>query len=263
MTTEEILQEMKSAWMNNQTAADMFGFRVGSAWEDTYSKVSVLGLILWVTAYVYSLVGKSLDDWKSEVNATADATRYGTEAWWRKMVLGWQYGDTVTEIDGKMGYASEDESKRLVKAVSVVSIGRTLNIRVAKAGSSGLAKLSNDEVTALQSYVSAISPLGVRADVVSGDAGVLTVSGVVRYSGQVSLPKVREAVMAALTRVCSELEFGGRLYKSVLVHSLMGVEGVQSVDVTVVINGTEFTDWVEPASGYVTIGTDNLNYEAR
>lgn len=254
---------MHDAWMQNETAAAVFGFRTGDAWEDTYSRVSVLGLIMWVCAYVQALVLRKLDDWKDEVNATADATRYGNEAWWKRMVMGFQLGDSVEVIDGKMGYRVEDETKQIVTGATIESIGRVLNIKVAKGDAGSRVALTEDELAALQSYVDEIKPLGLAVDCSSGAAGVLSVAGMVRYSGQRTLAAVRAEVAEAVRAACDEMEFGGTLYASAVLHAVMSVKGVVSASLTMQLDGSTVGEYVVPPSGYVVTDVNNIRYMAQ
>lgn len=263
MTTEEILKQMQDAWMRNETAAAVFGFRAGDAWEDTYSKVSVLGLIMWVCAYVQALVLRKLDDWKAEVNATADATRYGTLPWWKQMVVEFQLGDSLEVIDGRMAYAEVDEAKRIVTAATIGTVGRVLSIKVAKGTDGQRQALTADERVALQSYVDAIKPVGLVANVYSGSANVVAVTGRVVYSGQRTKAVIEGEVEAAIGQALSDLKFGGTLYASAIVQAVLGVDGVEDFYVTgSTMDGLPWQGDVVPASGYVVAGSNVIEYVA-
>ncbi len=248
--------------MANETAASLWGFTVGDTWEDHFSRVSVLGLVFWVCAYVQALAWRKMDDWKAEVSRTADETRYGTAPWWERKALEFQLGDTVEVIDGKMGYAVEDADKRIVTAATVVTVGRTLNVKVAKGAVGQRGPLSASELTALQSYLDAIKPLGVVVDALSSAADTVTLGGVIRYNGQVTQAAMEEAVEAAVEAACDNLAFGGTLYAAAVTHALMGLNGVVDASVVVRVNGNIVSDYVVPASGYVTTGSFDIEYIA-
>lgn len=264
MNQEEIFEEMQRRLMNDEVAAALYGFVPGDAFDDHFSRVSVTRLIMYVCSCIYALVGVKLDDWQREVNATADATRYGTEAWWKEQVLGFQYGHSVEVIDGKMGYEEEDPEARVVAAATIATVGRTLTIKVAKGAAGSREALDGDELEALQSYVDAIKPVGIKAEVTSGSAGTVALTATVTYSGQRTRAVVEEEVEAAIGRALGDLAFGGTLYSSAIIEAVLAVEGVDDIYILMIsLDGTAFHGEAVPPTGYATLGTSTINYIAR
>lgn len=263
MTTNEVFEELTGTWMNNQSVANLYGFSVGSRFDDVYSKVSLLRLIFWVVSYVVALKETSLEDWKKEVQSVAEETHYGTSAWWVAKCKAWQEGDALTIVDGKVDYAQVDASKRVVTAAAVNVVGRTLRLKVAKGESGNLSGLSTAQLQSLTGYVEAIKPMGLMVSVTSGGANVLNIYGKVRYSGELMKADVQQRVKAAMNEMLMNLEFNGTLYSGRMIRTIVDVDGVEDVYLTrMTMDGVEWKDSVVPTNGYATLNIDELEYEA-
>lgn len=263
MTTNEVFEEITSTWMNNQSVANLYGFAVGSRFDDVYSKVSLLRLLMWVVSYVIALKETSLEDWKREVQNVAAETHYGTRAWWVAKAKAWQEGDALTIVDGKVDYERVDATKRVVTAASVNVVGRTLRLKVAKGESGNLSGLSEAQLESLVGYVEAIKPMGLMVTVTSGGANVLKLYGKVRYSGELMKEDVKQRVKTALNEMLQSLEFGGTLFSGRMIRTIVDVDGVEDVYLTrMTLDGSEWRDSVVPTNGYATLNIDELEYEA-
>ena len=212
-------------------------------------------LLLWVVSYVIAAKETAYEDWEEEVRAVADATHYGTEAWWVETAKAWQEGDALTVVDGRVCYATVDPTHRVVTSAAISTLGRTLRLKVAKGEPGSLQALTASQLEAFQGYYMLIFLMGYVANVVR-------MSGTVRYSAELNQGDVRQAVREKLTAVMGELPFGGRLYAGRLAAAMMAVEGVEDVNLTVLtVDGQLWTDWTEPSAGYCVPGPDELNYE--
>jgi hypothetical protein len=258
----EIEEELQRRWMENAGVAQLFGFTAGASFDDVYARVSVVRLLMWVVSYVIAAKETAYEDWEEEVRAVADATHYGTEAWWVETAKAWQEGDALTVADGRVRYATVDATHRVVTSAAISTLGRTLRLKVAKGEPGGLQALTTSQLEAFQGYVESVKPVGLHVTVTSGSANVIGMSGTVRYSAELNQGDVRQAVREKLTAVMGELPFGGRLYAGRLAAAMMAVEGVEDVNLTVLtVDGQLWTDWTEPSAGYCVPGPDELNYE--
>lgn len=262
MTQKEVMEELTTSWMNNEEAARAFGFEQGAQFDRTYSKVSVLRLLMWVVSGVISLKETLLEEWKREVKKVAEESHYGTASWWVDVVKRWQKGDALSVIDGKVGYEVEDESKRIVTAASVTAKGRTLLLKVAKGERGQRGALTEEELKSLKGYVEAVKPIGLMVDVRSGAANKVSLGGTLRYRAELIEEDVKAAVIAAVEDAFDGLEFNGSLYEGRLAMALMRVEGVVDVHLDgLQIDGSEWEEVVIPGSGYVILGDDKMKYE--
>ena len=191
--------------MENAGVAQLFGFTAGASFDDVYARVSVVRLLIWVVSYVIAAKETAYEDWEEEVRAVADATHYGTEAWWVEAAKAWQEGDALTVVDGRVGYAVVDPTHRVVTAASVNTEGRTLRLKVAKGAVGSLQALTASQLEAFQGYVEAVKPVGLHVTATSGVANVVKLQGTVRYSAELNKSDVKAAVRGALTAAMSEL----------------------------------------------------------
>lgn len=264
MTTKrvEIEEQLQRQWMENEAVAELFGFEVGATFDSVYAKVSVIRLLFYVVSAVAAGKETSLDEWKEEVRRVAETTHYGTESWWVETVKAWQEGDELEEVDGRMGYAVVDESKKVVTAVSIGTAWRVLKIKVAKGAAGQLEALSGEQLEMLQAYCNRVRPLGVRVKVMSGAANEVSLGGVVRYGAELNVGDVRRRVQEAVAEVLRDLKFGGVLYEGRIAAAMMAVEGVEDVKLGgLTIDGVAWSDKTEPRSGYCVPGVDRLEYE--
>lgn len=263
ISRKEIEDELQRAWMGNEGVAELFGFEVGTSFDAVYARVSVVRLLFWVVSYVAAAREQLYDDWKEEVRAVAETTHYGTEPWWLEAVKAWQEGDELEEIGGRMAYRVVDESKRVVTAVSVGVAWRELNIKVAKGEAGALEALSAEQCAMLQGYCNKVRPLGVKVRVKSGEANVVGLGGRVRYAAERNPRDVKQSVKEAVAAMLTDLRFGGTLYEGRLEAAIMGVDGVEDVQLGgLTLDGAAWSDSVVPGSGYCVPGDDGMEYIA-
>lgn len=261
MTQNEVMEEMTAAWMQNEEAARVFGYEPGTEYDEVYPKVSIMRLLMWVVSGVIAAKETLLADWKEEVRRVAEEAHYGTAAWWVDAVKRWQPGDGLSVVDGKVGYAEPDDSRRLVTAASVTVSGRTLLLKVAKGEPGARQGLTETELQSLRGYVEEVKPMGLRVQVRSGAANRLTLGGVLRYRAERTEADIRQAVRKAVEKAMDGMEFNGDLYAGRLAAALMAVEGVADVYLEgLKIDGEPWRDVVNPSYGYVVLGTDEMEY---
>ena len=233
---KEILDEMKSAWMHDETLAKAFGYNVNDDFDETFSKVSIVSLLLYVVASVIYIREKMHEKWQEDVDKTALGTRYGTKQWWFRMVKMWQKGDSVKVFeDGSIGYPVEDETKRIVKSVALRNNGLNLEVLVAK-GEDNLEMLTAEEVSELNAYLNEITPLGIVPVAHSYQACELTLGGEIYYDGQQDTDIILGNIETAVKKYLNNIEFGGVVYKNKLIDAIQSVEGVTDTLITLQAN---------------------------
>lgn len=233
---KEILDEMKSAWMGNKDLAKIFGYTEGDDFDGTFSKVSIVSLLLYVVASAIYIRENMHEKWQEDVDKTALGTRYGTKQWWFRMVKMWQKGDSVKVFeDGSIGYPVEDETKRIVKSVALRNNGLNLEVLVAK-GKDNLEMLSTEEVSELNAYLNEITPLGIVPVAHSYQACELTLGGEIYYDGQQDTAIILNNIETAVKKYLNNIEFGGVVYKNKVIDAIQSVEGVTDALITLQAN---------------------------
>lgn len=261
----DIKKQLTDEFMANETVQQKYGFVAGDNFDDKFRPASMTNIIFYIVAFVIWLRETALDSWRSDVDATAVATRYGTKEWWHKIALAWQDGDITSVVDGGVTYAVIDETKQKVKFCAVIEDGRTLYLRVAGGTSSSLAPLTEEELTRFQSYLGDVKPLGIRAVGQSYPADGLTVFANIYYDGERVAADVESEVKAAIERYLASIVFGGMIYKSKIVDAIQSVPGVKDVEITYVaaIPSGGTSSWIgrsyQPKAGWAKIGGYGLN----
>lgn len=160
----------------------------------TQSKVAIWRLSAWIFAFAAFTLEQLWEVKEEELIAIQDATPPHTRAWWNTLIKSFQYGDTpIVDDNGKVTYETIDESKQIVKLVSVedkdgvwnatesLSTVNSVNIYPAKEdgedvfGNPNYAQLSTVEADALKAYVAKAKPLGIKANVLDGQVGKIQV----------------------------------------------------------------------------------------
>lgn len=278
MNTEEVLTELQNQLMSNHVAAALFGYTVGDSYDSHFSRIGAMSVIIYVVAYVIALKERLLDQWKEEVRAVADSTRYGTEAWWKAVSKAWREGEQTVVADGAVGYASDPAATTVtpVAYVAVTANGRMLTLKVAADSGGSPTALTAVQLSQFQGYVKAVKPLGIAVRCVSGPANPIAIYGdsTITYNPEVSLSAVQAAVQQAINRHCAEIEFGGTLYVGRLAAAIMQAEGVIDchIDTITIRNAanpasaadTPIEVSVQPYNGYCRLDTSatRITYQA-
>lgn len=100
------------------------------------SKTAEFNLWMWMFAAMSVIVQDIWLERKAEIQAIADSAIPGTERWFQKELLKFQYGDTLSfDVNtGKYFYAVIDTDKQIIKRCAVVSNGGLTQIKFIKRG---------------------------------------------------------------------------------------------------------------------------------
>lgn len=265
-TIQEIKNELTAAFVADETVINSYSLDVTKTFEEQFSKVSIESIIFYVVAYFIWLRETALESWRSDVNETALATRYGTEQWWSKVSIAWQDGDMTSVIDGAVAYATIDETKQKIKFCAVISEGRTLYLRVATGVSPNLAPLTAEELGRFQSYLNDIKPLGIRVIGQSYPADNLSIFANIYYDGERLLSDVDTDVKAAIDNYLGSIVFGGVIYKSKMADAIKAISGIKDVEITNIgaIPSGGNNIWIgrkyQPKAGYAKVAGYGINY---
>lgn len=191
------------------------------------SKVAVWRLWAYTVAVAIHIHEQYWDIFLTDIKELIRKAPTGTPAWYQRMILEWQYGDSLVWLNNKYVFNPIDLAKRIVTACAVTERGDgVVIIKVAK-GTETLTKLTAVELQALESYVHKIKFAGTRIDVISIDPDQLTVNFDIYYDPITTLPIVKQNVQAAVDSYLKNLPFNGAF------------------------NITRFTDVLQQATGVV------------
>lgn len=158
---------------------------------------------LWVAA---ALSLQTLWDlFKAEILSLVNSAKYGTGEWYVAKCFEFQYGDSLTEVNGQLVYAVPDEAKQIVTRAAAVNNNGVV-LKVAK--STG--PLTTDERIALSEYFEDIKPFGVIHQIVSTYPDRVKSTIVIRFDGKLLRDDVEAAVEAAIEDYILNVDFNGR-----------------------------------------------------
>ena len=167
--------------------------------------------ILWVN--IVSLAIYTLEAlWdvkKAELEQAALDAEAGTPRWYAARVLEWQYGYSLSVVNGKLVYTIDDPDARLITKVATPVEGNILKVKVAK-GTDTLEPLTSDERTSLDSYVRDIKFAGTSHIVISTQPDLIKQTGaIVYYDGKLDLAAFKLSFETALKQHLKGIYFDG------------------------------------------------------
>jgi len=211
---------------------------------------NLLGLFAIETNIMESLGVQMLAD----VNSRASEIPVGTLKWYSAETLTYQFGDSLTLIDGIPQYAVIDTTKRVVEQSAVTQQSGALVIKAGKTDLSGnTVPLSAAELSGLQQYWIEKRFAGVNLIVVSLNPDNIKAYVNIEIDGQI-LSLTGESletpgtfpVIDAVKEYYKTVDFGGRMTVMELVDAIQSVSGVKNVVPTSILakpdSGASFSE---------------------
>lgn len=209
------------------------------------SKVAMWRLLFYIIAVAIWVHETIFDQHKEAIEKRASEIITGTLAWYHRICFDFQFGDSLTWDGTKYTYAVPDDTKKIVKRVSVNDVGGQVRIKVAKLASGVPVKLTGTELTAFVAYVKQVKFAGTNVAVISRDADLLKIS----YS-----VKINPLVLSA----------SGELLSSAGVFPVEDAINnyIQNLPFDGVLNLTKLTDEIQKAVGVIdpVIGAAEAKY---
>lgn len=262
---EQIKTSIAEAFMQDTNLAIKYGFEVGADFNQTFSKVSIENLILYIVAASIWTLEKLFDTHTTEVTEFIATMKPHSLRWYVEKAKAFLYG--VPLIDGTdqhntTGMTDEQISQaKIVTFAACTEANATLYLKVAKAGP---APLTTDEKAAFVAYLHEIKDAGVRIDVISEQGDYLNLNMVIYYdpllinaNGE-NKATGNKVVEDAIKAYIENIPFNGEFRKNELEDAIQAVEGVVMVELGVVEHsetgedGTfeEVIPYCKPTSGY-------------
>ncbi len=244
-----------------------FGFDL-----NTTSNAGDWKLLRGIVAQAIFTVYTFFESFKSDIAVLAQATEFGNARWWQNRVLEFQYGDSLSEQDGRLYYPILDPAKQIVKRVAIIEkvVNQILvvQIKVAKLAGVDSVPLSDLQKTALEFYVLDIKPAGVPTQVINLDADEVAISETIYYDGKLVLADFEVLILAAREAYLAGIVFNGQFNVNLYRDALEAVCGQGNADIHSVQIKKHGGDYVsvsrvyDPESGhYKLIEADcNFNY---
>lgn len=201
------------------------------------SKVSILNGITWTFAAVIQSFEMLLDVFAIDISTVINNRVNGTPKYYANALLQYQKGDTlVVREDGlAFGYATVDETKRIITQVSYIestqdeNLDSTLILKVATGEQGKLAKIPEEEMQMINTYINQIKFAGTRISVISREGDVLVPKVTVYYDGAVTEAEIYDNIEAKLNEYIMNMEFDSSVYTSKILEVIKSAEHVTDV----------------------------------
>ena len=232
-TVHEIKRQMTDAFMADDTLRERYGFKDGDTFSSRFSVASIESILFFIIASAHYVLERIFDQYK-QINSSVVATI----PWYHQQALNYQHGDKL-ELDEatlRWQYPIVDESKRLVRYVSVKDLGTSIRVLVSKDKDGLPEPLTEDELRSVTAYMSSIKIAGVVLSVRSLPADILSITASIQLDPLVYLPsgvRIRDGkrpVELAIRSYLRDITYGGVFNKTKLVDAIQQVEGVIDVD---------------------------------
>lgn len=200
-----------------------------------------------VVAAQHVTMREYFDTYKAELDVKAAEAIPGTAKWYADRAVEFQYGDSLTVVDGKVIYDPVDTEARIISIAAVTeSVNGVVIIKVAKTSGYDLVKLSSPELTAFTTYIKDIKFAGTKTLIVSTDPDLVKLAATIYYDGKLLLADVKTAVEAAIEAHLKAIYFDGIFNRNLLRDAIEAVTGVKPGGVNIT------TLEIKPATGSYT-----------
>lgn len=200
------------------------------------SKVAGWRLFSFIIAFAHFILESMQDLFIIEANEIAARSKVGLLPWYVEQSKLWQNGDPLVYIGNQLGYATIDETKRLVTQASAIESGRIIFLKVAKTQGTGFAPLSASEKSSFEGYWSKKKIPGIELAILSLNPDSLTVNLSVEYQAELDATATRAAINDAIRAYLKALNFDGIFRTIEMVDYIQRIPGVRDV----LVNGVQF-----------------------
>lgn len=273
-TVTAIKAEITAGFMANETMAAFYGYAIGSAFENTFSKLSFESILFYVIATAIFVVESLFDVLQTNVDSALQARLTHNRQWYVNLSKSFQYGDAINESTGS--YDTIDETKQIIAHASVTETEGVLFIKLAKENDGELAALTDLEKNVFENYMREVKDAGVRINIVTGpgDDLILVLNIfydplVVDANGKLLVDSGQEPAKDAILVFIKNLPFNGEFIPASLTDALQVTKGVKIPVILSCQTKYGTNDYVEvdgkvvPEYGYLKISDDNLTINYR
>jgi hypothetical protein len=270
-TIKEIADSIKEAFVNSVLLRGLYGLNENKTFEEQFSSVSVESLIIETHAAAAASI-EAMHEWHlRDITQRIEQERYGYAGWYVKMMLAFQFGFDINELEEQTYYNDTTSDNaidaRIIKFAYAFDTPNSLGviIKIAKADQNGYpTPLDNFELTVATSYINRIKPAGIPIKIVNENADILDITVKIIYDPLVfnSEDDVEDKVKKAINDYLHGIEFNGSFVSMKMIDQLQLTKGIvialeNKIEVTHVGYAPEnITGLVShiPASGAMKLG---------
>lgn len=257
-TVTEIKKEMTDAFMAN--ASIKAKYDPSSTWtstttfEDVFASSSLESIFFYIVAVLAYGLEYLMGAHEQEVANMEDRMRVGYKEWWRQLCFNFQFGDNLVfdNVANTYGYATIDETKKVIKYCDVREVFNGLSILINTADINGdPAEPDQNVKDAFDLYLRKTKIAGIRTTWNSYKPDDLTITLTVAYNPLVCdstgalYSDGSNPVETAISNYLANIPYGsGQLNKTALIDAVQLAEGVDDVYFTT-------ADWLKVSTAYV------------
>lgn len=265
--------------MADTVLAEKYGFTAGASFEQTFSKVSIENLLLYIVAAAIWTHEKLFDAHKEEVEDIIAQQKPHTLRWYVNKVRQYRQGQPLIEGTDQYddtGLTDDDiTARQVVRFAAATEAATTVYIKVATGTDTDKQPLAADQLAGLQAYIAEVKDAGVRVDVINSPACKLRLSMVIYYDPMVlnaqgqNIHTAGTPVADAIRLYIENLPFNGEYSNTALTDVLQQVEGVKIPEILAAsesYDGQNYTPVdvkATPFSGYYIYEQENVTIEYR
>lgn len=268
---QDIANRIKEAFINSPLLSGLYGLEANKTFDEQFSPVSVEALTIEAHATAGAAI-ETMHEWHlQETTKIVEQERYGYAGWYAKMMLAFQFGFDINELEEQTYYndtTSENAiDARIIKFAYAFDNENTLGVTIKIAKDDGTGQptpLDSFELTAATSYINRIKPAGIPVKIVNDTPDVLDISVKIVYDPLVfnSESEVDNEVEKAVNAYLHGIEFNGSFVSMKMIDQLQITRGIRIALVdTIHVNRllyptediTNLTSYI-PASGAMVLG---------
>lgn len=196
---------------------------------NSVSRTSVYKLWIYVPAFVcWFFENYIFVVFKKDIETIISQNEFLTDRWLSTEMKKFQDGDTlvINNTSKRPYYATIDETKQIIKYVSVVSVAGSTTVKVAKADK---VPLTNPELTRASAYLNDIQPTGSNIGLFTAASDQIKTPMTVYYNALRDEAEMKVLIQAAITDYLDNLPFNGEFLLSKLFDQIQSVQDVKDI----------------------------------
>ena len=265
----EIVQELRAAFVADPTLAAAYGLQSGKTFDEQFSRASVEAADTHIVATALALAERIQEADKAAISAIVERNRIGTGPWYVEMAKRFQWSEQVQyflQVDPDTGIISYNinapDDRIVTQAAYVETTAKEIFIKVARGEAGALQPLTSVQATDFYNYMRRIKIAGITLNVVNLPADILRLQVNVHYSRSYNSTNVRQMIIDSLNAYSISLEFNGVVLRNAVIDAIQRVPGVVDVEVTLLqaVTGSITYDIERAyttAAGYFNFQNDN------
>lgn len=222
--------------------------------------ISLWRALVSVFAFAAQYIEKLMYRLQNEIDAKMNTQYIGDKQWYQQLVRDYQHGDPLSIIDGRIGYATVDDNKKIISQVHC-SDSNTPGQIIIKALKQNAQPLSVDERAGMLSYLNQVKIVGTHIILKSLPAEKIKLNLTIEINKQVfkangnRIQDGAPTIYNSLEQYLATLPFDDVFYLSKVVDHLQAIEGVKDVQINSAQteNGQPINRKYTPESGHLTL----------